>query len=98
MDDKADPSAGWPNADVEKSPWPAKWDLYGKLYMHLTEILKRFLDALHRNKIRFDIYNLDVEELPQHLQAGNYCRIEVGKFCKNFLFRTNYISKGCQCV
>jgi hypothetical protein len=80
MDDKADPSAGWLVTDIEKSPWPAKWDWYGKLYTHIFDILKQFLDTLQNNSIHFDLYNLDVKELPQHLQAGRYCRIEVRTF------------------
>jgi hypothetical protein len=80
MDDKADPSAGWLVTDVEKSSWPAKWDWYGKLYIHLFDVLKRFVDTLQKNMIHFVLYNLDVKELPQHLQAGRYCRIEVRKF------------------
>jgi hypothetical protein len=80
MDDKADPSAGWLVTDGEKLLWPAKSDWYGKLYIHISDVLKRFVDTLQKNVIHFDVYNLDVKELPQHLQAGRYCRIEVRKF------------------
>lgn len=77
MDDKADPSAGWQVTDVGKSPWPVKWDWYGKLYKHIFDVLKDFMDSLQGNAISFDLYNVDVEELPKHLQAAKYCRIEV---------------------
>jgi hypothetical protein len=80
MDDKADPSAGWLIMDVEMTPWPAKWDWYGKLYIHVFDVLKRFVDTLQKKMIHFDLYNLDIKELPQHLQAGRYCRIEVRTF------------------
>jgi hypothetical protein len=85
MDDKADPSGGWLVTDIEKSPWPAKWDYYGKLYTHIFDILKRFVEALQKNVICFDLYNLDVEKLPQHLQADRYCRIEVREVYLGFV-------------
>jgi hypothetical protein len=77
MDDQADPSTEWLVTDVEKSLWPAKADWYGKLYTYIFNVLERFVDSLRRNVISFALYNLDVKELPQHLQAGKYCRIEV---------------------
>jgi hypothetical protein len=83
MNDKADPSAGWLVTDIENTQWPAKWDWYGKLYTHVSDLLKRFLDAFQKHSIRFDVFNLDVKELPQHLQAGRYCRIEVRTFEHN---------------
>lgn len=77
MDDKSDPSSGWPISDVQQTPWPAPQDWYGKLYAQLHHVLCSFLSRLEKNQIGFTLYNLDVEDLPQHLQPNSFSRIEV---------------------
>jgi hypothetical protein len=77
MDDKADPSSGWPIVEVQQTPSPAQRDWYGKLYVYLYNLLNKFRDRLKEAKISFELYNLDVRELPQHLESNKYSRIEV---------------------
>lgn len=77
MDDKADPSSGWPILHVQHISSPAPRDWYGKLYIYLHDIFKRFLHRLGKIRIGFVLYNMDVKELPQHLERNTYSRIEV---------------------
>ena len=77
MDDKADPSGGWPILDVQQTSSPAPRDWYGKLFIYLHDVLKRFLDRLEKIRISFDLYNVDVKELPQHLEPNKYSKLEV---------------------
>jgi hypothetical protein len=77
MDDKADPSNGWPTLEVERTSSPAPRDWYGKLFIYLHNMMKRFLDRLGKVRISFDLYNADVKELPQFLKHNKYSRIEV---------------------
>lgn len=77
MDDKADPSNGWPILDIQQTSSPALRDWYGKLFIYLYGMLERFLDRLKKIRISFDLYNVDVNELPQHLEFDKYSRIEV---------------------
>ncbi len=77
MDDTADPSNGWPVLEVQQTSWIAPRDWYGKLYVHIHGVMKRFLCRLQESRIRFDLYNVDVRELPQHLERNKFSRIEV---------------------
>lgn len=77
MDDKADPMNGWAIAAVDGVSWPASRDVYGKLYKHLEATLTRFVTALRNIRVSFDLLNVDVRDLPRHLD-GAYSRIEVG--------------------
>jgi hypothetical protein len=77
MDDKADPSNGWPIAEVQQTQSPAQQDWYGKLFIYLYNMFNKFRDRLMETKIGFELYNVDVEELPQHLEPAKYSRIEV---------------------
>ncbi|KAN0076101.1 protein of unknown function (DUF4470) domain containing protein [Elaphomyces granulatus] len=81
MDDKADPSNGWPTLEVERTSSPAPRDWYGKLFIYLHNMMKRFLDRLGKVRISFDLYNADVKELPQFLKHNKYSRIEVANIC-----------------
>ena len=77
MDDKADPSDEWPTLDVQQTSSPALRDWYGKLFIHLHGVLERFLERLKKIRISFDLYNVDVNELPEHLEFDKCSRIEV---------------------
>ncbi|KAJ6783479.1 hypothetical protein PWT90_03512 [Aphanocladium album] len=43
MDDKADPSTGWPIGDIQAVSLPASSDWYGKLYVYLHSLFQDFL-------------------------------------------------------
>jgi hypothetical protein len=77
MNDKADPLDGWPIRDVSKMPSRATLDMYGKLFVYLRTEFSKFLDRLTTVKIDFQLYCLDVKELPPHLEQKTYNRIEV---------------------
>jgi hypothetical protein len=77
MDDMADPSNGWPTLDVQQISSLALRDWYGKLFIYLHGVLERFLDRLKKIRISFNLFNVDVNELPQYLEPGKYSRIEV---------------------
>jgi hypothetical protein len=78
MDDKADPLAGWPIWEVRRTPSMASQDAYGKLFVYLREMMRKFLRSLDAGKSDFELYNIDAKELPQHLNKSWYDRIEVG--------------------
>jgi hypothetical protein len=77
MDDKADPSDGWPISDFQQTSSPALRDWYGKLFIYLHNMLEQFLERLMKIPISFDLYNVDVNELPHKLEFDKYSRIEV---------------------
>jgi hypothetical protein len=77
MDDKADPSSGWPVLEVQKITSPAAHDWYAKLFMYVHEVIERFLHRLQKIRIGFVLYNVDARELPQHLDHDKYARVEV---------------------
>ena len=77
MDDKADPSTGWPIWEVRMTPSVASRDVYGKLFEYLHGVMLKFLERLNTGKVSFELYVLDVRELPQQLAANMFDRIEV---------------------
>lgn len=81
INDKSDPSNGWPIVDVQQTPSPAPRDWYGKPFFYLHEMLERFLDKLKTTRASFVLYNIDVKELPQYLELGKFSRIEVANIC-----------------
>lgn len=78
MDDKADPLAGWALWEVSRTPSNASNDAYGKLFVYLREVMQKFLRRLATGSATFELYNIDVRELPEHLASEIYDRIEVG--------------------
>jgi len=81
MYDKADPSDGWLPLDVQQASSAAQRDWYGKLFIYLHSVFHRFLDRLGTIRVSFDLYNVNVNELPQHLESDKYSRIEVANIC-----------------
>ncbi|CZR50286.1 uncharacterized protein PAC_00158 [Phialocephala subalpina] len=81
MDDKSEPSCGWPIMDVQRTSSPAPRDWYGKLFVHLHEVLRRFQGNLKKVRVNFVLYNVNVKELPQHLHMNKYSRIETANIC-----------------
>ncbi|KAF2875898.1 hypothetical protein BDV95DRAFT_285156 [Massariosphaeria phaeospora] len=77
MNDKADPLDGWSIGDVNKTSHTASLDVYGKLFIYLRDEFGKFLHRLNSGKSDFHLHRLDVRELPPHLNANTYNRIEV---------------------
>jgi len=77
MNDKADPSSGWPVLDIRHTSSPAPQDWYGKLFTYLHNMVTIFLNRLEKTRISVVLYNVDVGELPQYLEHNTYSRIEV---------------------
>ena len=78
MNDQADPLDGWPLLKVHHTISTASQDTYGKLFVYLREVMRKFLRRLAAGKTDFDLYNVHVKELPQYLTRDRYDRIEVG--------------------
>ncbi|KAJ5970760.1 uncharacterized protein N7479_000678 [Penicillium vulpinum] len=77
MDDKADPLTGWSIQEVYGTKTSATADVYGKLFVHLRKVMKKFLDRLAIMNVDFEMVNIDAKELPLHLPKDHYTRIEV---------------------
>jgi hypothetical protein len=95
MDDKVNPLDGWSFGDVIKTPSRATHDLYGKLFAYLHAEFSKFLGRLTTVKIDFELYSLDVFELPPHLQQNTYNRIEVRPVIKALTTSTRLPSLTC---
>lgn len=96
MSDQANPSSGWLTTDVKQTSSPAPEDWYGKLYLFVYKVLKKFLGRLKDLRVSFDIYNVDAKELPLNLKHGIYSRIEVrSSFLDTDVAHTN-LAKGGQ--
>ncbi|EQL01827.1 MYND finger family protein [Ophiocordyceps sinensis CO18] len=84
MTDSADPLDGWYSKDVaETSHGPATADLYGKLFFHIRSTLRSFLARLSDSPVTFQIFQVDVAELPRHLEPGSFGRIEASNLADN---------------
>ncbi|OQE36198.1 hypothetical protein PENCOP_c012G06427 [Penicillium coprophilum] len=81
MDDKADPLTGWSIQEVYGTQTSAAMDVYGKLFVHLRKVVKKFLDRLTILNVDFEMVNIDAKELPLHLAKDHYTRIEVSNIC-----------------
>lgn len=78
MLDNADPLTGWSAKDVqETSSGIAKADIYGKLVVHVRNVLAAFLHRLSSSQISFVLYHEEASDLPKYLDRGSYSRIEV---------------------
>lgn len=77
MDDKADPLRGWSIQDVYGTKTSAAADVYGKLFVHLRKVVKKFLDRLAIMTVDFEMFNTDAKELALYLPKDHYARIEV---------------------
>jgi hypothetical protein len=78
MKDNADPLNGWSLSEVENcSSGPAAADIYGKIFYYLRAVLRTFLGRLASLQVSFCLFQLDVSNLPEHLEGGTFSRIEV---------------------
>ncbi|PNP57682.1 hypothetical protein THARTR1_02680 [Trichoderma harzianum] len=77
----ASPLAAWGIVDVDKTPWVAENDLYGKLYCFLGDVIGNFLDCLGQTRIVLSLLNVTIRALPHRLGSRKYDRIEVSNVC-----------------
>jgi hypothetical protein len=77
MDDKSDPLTGWSIQEVYGTKTSAAADVYGKLFVHLQKVVKKFLDRLAIMSVDFEMVNTDARELALHLSKDQYARVEV---------------------
>jgi hypothetical protein len=79
MMDSADPLDGWLHADYTAHTPIAKADMYGSLFFFLRDQFLKFCNRVQKTSIRFQLYNMNAEELPAYLpQDGKaFDRIEV---------------------
>lgn len=78
MYDSADPLDGWNFAQILRcTGGSGPNDLYGKLFASLKHLLNSFVRQVSSRSIGFELWNLDVNDLPKHLKARKFARIEV---------------------
>ncbi|KAJ5798007.1 uncharacterized protein N7503_007303 [Penicillium pulvis] len=78
MKDSADPLEGWSSEEVAAtSSGAASADIYGKLFYYLQGLLRSFLNRLQSLEISFDLFQLDVAQLPDHMENDTFSRIDV---------------------
>lgn len=78
MMDSANPLKGWDLAEIlQTHVGTAVNDLYGKLFVHVRSALVSFKRRLSRTGAHFELYNLNVVELPDVLAPNTFARIEV---------------------
>ncbi|KAL7794697.1 hypothetical protein V8C43DRAFT_321551 [Trichoderma afarasin] len=75
------PLAAWGVLDVNKTPWAAENDLYGKLYCFLRGVIGNILHWLGPNEIALVFDNVPIRTLPSRLASRKYDRIEVSNVC-----------------
>ena len=78
MMDSADPLDGWDLGYVLQSSYgSAINDMYGKLFNHLRDLLSSFIRQTALRRIAFELFNMDVKDLPKQLGSRQFARIEV---------------------
>lgn len=78
MKDSADPRDGWDVDAVSKTfTGPATNDAYGKLYYLVKDTLSGFYRRLHGTGLNFELFNLNAQDLSQHVADGTCARVEV---------------------
>lgn len=78
MKDSADPFGGWSLDEVAAtSSGPANADIYGKLFYYIHGLLRSFLNRLASLKTSFKLFQLDVAQIPGHIEDDTLSRIEV---------------------
>ena len=79
MKDSADPLDGWSLPTILKqNAGPASNDVYGKLYRHLSDLLRSFLHSLAARPSAFHFLHTDANDLADHLRdESGFDRIEV---------------------
>ena len=78
MTDSADPFDGWDLGYVLQSSYgSAAKDMYGKLFYDLRDYLSSLTRQAASRKIAFDLFNVDVNDLPRQVGSRQFTRIEV---------------------
>ncbi|KAF2281297.1 uncharacterized protein EI97DRAFT_25631 [Westerdykella ornata] len=84
MKDDADPLRGWLHTDYLPYAPIAKADVYGSLFFFLGDLLLKFCKRVRNTRLSFQLYNVDVRELPSYLRQDGrkaFDRIEVDNIC-----------------
>ncbi|KAK7937625.1 uncharacterized protein PG986_014493 [Apiospora aurea] len=77
MKDNADPLHGWPSSKVAQTfSGSATADVYGKLFYYLRALFRTFLGRLSSSSMSFQLFQVDVMDLPGHLGNETFSRIE----------------------
>ena len=78
MKDNADPLHGWPSSKVAQTfSGSATADIYGKLFYYLRALFRTFLGRLSSSSMSFQLFQVDVMDLPGRLRKEAFSRIEV---------------------
>lgn len=79
MKDDASPLEGWDYYEYRKFAPKASNDVMGSFYFFLRDMLSRFCNRVRDIDVHFQLFNVDVRELPRHLstQESQFDRIEV---------------------
>ena len=80
MPDNADPLSGWSTKQVEYcDTGSATADIYGKLFYHVSSVVRAFMLRLSTLQAAFRLFHMDASELAKspNLEAGSFSRIEV---------------------
>ncbi|KAK5133101.1 hypothetical protein LTR08_008211 [Meristemomyces frigidus] len=87
MKDAADPLDGWALGDILKvNTGPAANDIYGKLFLHVRELVSSFHRRIESLNVSFELSNCAAEDLSNQLSEGSFARVEVSNICdRNYL-------------
>lgn len=78
MPDNANPQDGWPEKELAEYPHPpASSDVYGKMFYYLRAVLRDFLTRVAEGKVTFRLFHMDAAQLPKHVEAASFDRIDV---------------------
>lgn len=82
MIDSADPLQGWPLKDIIRHVPAAGDDIYGGMFLFVTNVLTIFCQRLKDLKVSFTLFQINTTQLPGILNEGGraqkkFDRIEV---------------------
>ncbi|OBT63191.1 hypothetical protein VE03_07739 [Pseudogymnoascus sp. 23342-1-I1] len=76
--DNSDPLNGWSLKEVEsRSSGAASADIYGRLFYYIRTEIRAFLLRLSGLEVSFRLFQMNAADLPDHLEASSFSRIEV---------------------
>ncbi|KAL4995479.1 hypothetical protein BDV10DRAFT_196650 [Aspergillus recurvatus] len=98
MPDSADPFDGWKLSEVLRSPYGAKNDLYGQLYLHILRHFLTFCERLSALKLDIHLWNVETMELAGdmlllHGKWQAYDRIDLADIADTGLQLAKYLTK-----
>ncbi|KAK7987452.1 hypothetical protein PG989_007767 [Apiospora arundinis] len=92
MKDNADPLHGWPSKVALTFSGSATADIYGKLFYYLRALLQTFLGRLSSSNMSFQLFQVDVIDLPDHLSSETFSRIETPRANKHATLLTLFMN------